>query len=354
MPNINIPDISEFQGNVDWNNLDADIAIVRLCYGDLAVDKHADVNIEGARKRCVARGWYCYLVAGRDPVAQANTFIRILLAHGGLKPNEFVVVDDEESNGANEVARTNAFLQRCDAALGETDAQDWWYSGLNFSIAHNMQAAKGHRWIAAYSSREPTASHDLWQFTSSATLRGITGKVDMSVYHGTVNDFIKLIGGTSTQTLMDSSSTGGTMVILRSPWPTNPGRLDIVAVDGNGHCVHTWSDGGAGGLDNIQKWEDWGLLPNNEPIVPGTLSATWDNLSRICVVAADKFGNAYFKVIRGSDGGYDQDWSQINAWVSVPGVGQPGPAGPSYDDTDVRNRLSILEAIRDKLKAAIS
>lgn len=197
MTDLLIPDVSEFQGVIDWPHLGTDVAIVRLCYGDLHVDTYADSNIVGARSRCAARGWYAYLIGGRDPAPQADVFCRVLLAHGGLQTAEFVVVDDEEGSG-DQSGRANAFLARCDTVL-RTDRpgqQDWWYSGLNFALTHNLPAARGHRWVAAYQAGEPASvAHDLWQFTDAANVTGIRGPVDCSVFHGPVGDFLALIGG---------------------------------------------------------------------------------------------------------------------------------------------------------------
>lgn len=199
MPDLNIPDVSEFQGIIDWPNFGAEAVIVRINYGNAKVDDQADRNIDGARQRCRVRGWYTYLIAGDDPVVDADVLARVIKAHGGLQPNEFIVCDDEEGAG-DQSSRVDSFLNEVDAQLKATDAEDFWYSGLNFSIAHNLSAAKGHRWIAAYGQGEPTVSHDLWQFTDAGSVAGVSGNVDMSVFHGDIDQLIALIGGTPVST----------------------------------------------------------------------------------------------------------------------------------------------------------
>jgi GH25 family lysozyme M1 (1,4-beta-N-acetylmuramidase) len=264
---LTLPDISEFQGVVDWPNFGSQVAIVRLCYGDLHVDKQADTNIDGARSKCVACGWYCYLVAGRDPVVQANMFCRILQAHGGLKPNEFVVVDDEESTGANEAQRITAFLDRCDAALNEKAAQDWWYSGLNFSIAHNLAAARGHRWIAAYNASEPTTAHDLWQFTSSGSMAGVAGHVDLSIYHGTIEDFMSLIGGATNDVLTDGLKVGLSHIAIKAMLnqrPTSKSLFDF---------VNTLNPDGSNYGDLVQQFDNLSDNPDVVHLQPENLLA---------------------------------------------------------------------------------
>lgn len=193
MADLIIADVSEFQV-VDWPNYGSDAVICRINYGDSKVDTEADRNIDGARSRCKVRGWYTYLIGAQDPVAQADVLVRVLNAHGGLQPNEFVVCDDEEGSG-DQSSRVTQFLNEVDSQLKASDNADWWYSGLNFSIAHNMDAAKGRRWIAAYQPGEPIVAHDLWQFTSSGSIAGVAGPVDLSVWHGDIDSLIQFIGG---------------------------------------------------------------------------------------------------------------------------------------------------------------
>lgn len=202
MPDLVIPDDSQFQGTINWPTLADHLrrtyggaaAITRVNYGAVAVDTFADRNIDGARAAGFdVLGWYCYLRAGDDPVAAANVFGRVLQAHGGLRPNEFVDCDDEEGSG-DQAGRVNAFLDRVDAILREKPEQDAWYSGLNFAVVHNLAAARGHRWIAAYGAPEPSAPHDLWQFTDAMAFPGISGPCDASVFHGSIDDLRRLIG----------------------------------------------------------------------------------------------------------------------------------------------------------------
>jgi GH25 family lysozyme M1 (1,4-beta-N-acetylmuramidase) len=203
MPDLVIVDVSEFQPGIDHAALVAGlraqyggaVAICRVNYGTGHVDGQIDRNIDGFRAAGAdALGLYCYLVAGQDPVAQAEMFARVVLAHAGLRANEFVVCDDEEGAG-DQSGRVDAFLDRCDASLRESAGQDAWYSGLSFSITHNLPAARGHRWVAAYGAPEPSAPHDLWQFTDRQSLPGIAGPCDASVFHGSIADFLALIGG---------------------------------------------------------------------------------------------------------------------------------------------------------------
>lgn len=218
MAELRVPDVSEFQQAVNWPQLVAYLrstyggaaAIIRLCYGDLHVDGWADRNIEGARAAGADwLAWYLYLVGGRAPAPQAATLGRILLAHGGLRPGECVVIDDEEGAG-DQSGRVDEALAEFDAQLKTPNpaGEDWWYSGLDFALTHDLAAARGRRIIAAYQASEPAAiAHDLWQFTDRASLPGIAGPVDCSVFHGSITDLIQLTGGADMATIDDVLTT---------------------------------------------------------------------------------------------------------------------------------------------------
>jgi hypothetical protein len=206
-----IPDVSEWQGRIDHRALVAGLRavyggaaiIVRINFGTVKVDLLADLNIDGLRAAGAdVLGWYCYLLAKDDPIAAAVIFCRVLQAHGGLRAGEFVVCDDEEGTG-DQSGRVDAFLAACDSILRVPDpsGQDWWYSDLNFAAIHNLAAARGRRWIAAYGQGEPTVPHDLWQFTDAQQFAGISGPCDASVFHGSISDLRSLIGGLDMATL---------------------------------------------------------------------------------------------------------------------------------------------------------
>jgi hypothetical protein len=231
-----IPDVSEWQGPIDHRVLvdglratyGGAVIIVRINFGTVKVDLLADINIDGLRTAGAdALGWYCYLLAEDDPVAAARILCRVLQAHGGLRVGEIIVVDDEEGVG-DQSGRVDAFLSACDEVLQipNPSGEDWWYSGLNFAVVHNLAVARGRRWLAAYGQGEPTVPHDLWQFTDTQQFAGISGPCDASVFHGSISDFRSLIGGLDMATLdqiwvqLDPSTTGfaGTVLNGNSPW----------------------------------------------------------------------------------------------------------------------------------------
>lgn len=343
MADLIIADVSEFQ-DVNWPAYGSDAVICRINYGNTSVDKKADINIDGARSRCKARGWYTYLIQNQDPVAQADVLVRVLQAHGGLRPNEFIVCDDEEGTG-DQSSRVTAFLNEVDRLLNVNDAANWWYSGLTFATTHNMDAAKGHRWIAAYGQGEPTASHDLWQYTSSGSMAGISGNVDLSVFHGDINQFISFVGG-------NIPVTGGTTMGALSFRPGGPNdRWDWVFtisnpnVNGGISLGHAWGDS-ISGLPNGTivagsgvGYQDCGAptLPDGVSLVPGTAEISWDaggNWDLVIVQASDgSWWMFYGDLAAVSTSGWQRAFNYNSLVPATKGatgaVGPAGPAGPA-------------------------
>lgn len=188
-------DVSEYQGAVDWAAYAAGgypAAVARVSYGTTHVDLQADRNIDGMRASLPCRGFYGYLVASEDPAAQAAVFCRVLAAHGGLKPGEFVAVDVEEGSG-NQEPRAAAWLAAVNQTLHVTAQQDVEYSGLDFVATHGGWVPGVTRWVAAYQTVEPQVDQTLWQCTDAHSFPGITGLCDASVFNGTVDDLLALV-----------------------------------------------------------------------------------------------------------------------------------------------------------------
>jgi GH25 family lysozyme M1 (1,4-beta-N-acetylmuramidase) len=99
---LHLPDVSEYQSNVDWAKVKAKnggAAIIRALYGANHVDKawyngarRADAHAKGIR----ALGIYQYLVKDQDAVQQAQKFVDLV---GSLRPGGFAIVDVEEGDG---------------------------------------------------------------------------------------------------------------------------------------------------------------------------------------------------------------------------------------------------------------
>jgi hypothetical protein len=178
---IHLPDVSEFQPNVDWakvNKSNGGAAIIRAAYGTSHLD-HAWYG--GARRKDFwshggkVLGIYQYLVADQDPVAQARALRKIV---GKLQPGEFLVCDLEEGGG-DQAHRFHAWADELSDLVYPGYQGHWLYSSSYFFQAHGLMPiahSKTHTWVAAYGSIEPSVPHSLWQYTSTGVVPGTPGQ----------------------------------------------------------------------------------------------------------------------------------------------------------------------------------
>lgn len=192
MSDLIIPDVSEFQGSIDWPTLVSSgypVVIIRAHNGWRAdnfwAQNRANAHAAGVR----GLGLYQYVVAGADAAQQANAFCDLV---GALKPGEWPICDLEEGSG-DQSARAHAWYTVVAARLNDAAGEEL-YSGEYFYNAHQLSQAGFKRiWLAAYGSGEPSEAHELWQFTDSRSFPGVPGTNDASVFHGSVDQLLALI-----------------------------------------------------------------------------------------------------------------------------------------------------------------
>lgn len=190
MTGLFLPDISEFQGTVNWHTLVSSgypVAIIRAHNGSRA-DYYWSANRSGAHAAGIqGLGIYQYLQASRDAAAQANALCDLI---GTLRPGEWAICDLEEGTG-DQSARAHAWYSTVAGRLHNASSEEL-YSGDYFYGAHHLSAAGFSRiWLAAYSSTEPSAVHELWQFTDARHFPGVSGSNDASIFHGTVAQLLE-------------------------------------------------------------------------------------------------------------------------------------------------------------------
>jgi hypothetical protein len=198
MPDLLLPDVSEFQ-TVDFGVFSGPI-IVRAHNSNRA-DNHWPQHAAGASKQ---PWWavYQYLTAGADPAAAAHALLATI---GSYRPNA-TILDLEEGSG-DQQARQHAWL----SVMAGDPAVDWTYSGDYFARAHNLDNVE---WVAAYQSREPTTAHNLWQFSDAHTFPGI-GACDASIFHGSLDDLLRLTGNAPAPTPQPAPEVDDMVRIMR-------------------------------------------------------------------------------------------------------------------------------------------
>lgn len=164
--------------------------------GGAGVDARFEANYAGATANGVASAFYHLFRTDSDPVTQARHLIRTVEGGEETRFGEFYAVDVERVAGqptltqAEYASRLRAFLEYLKQ---ETSTPIWIYTspGEWAALVGNEQSAwfaQFGLWNAAYTTAPepllPTpwkgAGYKLWQFTSSGSVKGISGRVDMN------------------------------------------------------------------------------------------------------------------------------------------------------------------------------
>ncbi|AYM02431.1 GH25 family lysozyme [Levilactobacillus yiduensis] len=183
-----VADVSQYQGNINWTKASKDLkyAIIRVQHGSKGdagymVDSKRNVNANGAYKAGVPFGQYMFaeFTSVKDARQEAKDFYKRSNAH-----TKFFALDEEKrmpSATKSEQTYVNAWLKTMRSL---TDKPLIMYAGEYYANSHKLDFSKfDGSWIAKYSSTKPKVagtSIDLWQYTSTGRVSGISGNVDLN------------------------------------------------------------------------------------------------------------------------------------------------------------------------------
>lgn len=191
-------DISHHQKIIDWEHLvenePIDFAFVKATEGGDFVDSLFCRNWAALHKHGIRRGAYHFFRAYGCGLDQANHFLSLV----DMKPGDIVpVLDIEVTDGIDAsiwVEEAQIWLQTVEQQLG---VKPIIYSNLHFFDRYLAGHFDGYPiWIARYSDERPRLSHghswDIWQYTNEGCMEGISKKVDLNVFPGTLAMFERL------------------------------------------------------------------------------------------------------------------------------------------------------------------
>ena len=188
-------DVSKFQGEIDWEKAKAagiDFAIIRCGYrgygsGALVEDSTYRANIRGAINAGLKVGVYFYSQATNEAEAVEEASMVLSLVSGYSLPLG-VYYDTESVGGGRANALSAAERTACAVAFCETirsagysagvySYASWFYTALNFA-----NISKYNIWIAQYrDTLSFSYKHNIWQYTGSGSVKGISKPVDMNI-----------------------------------------------------------------------------------------------------------------------------------------------------------------------------
>lgn len=179
-------DVSDWQGQIDWAKVKADGvvgAIIRYADGT-TLDKRFQENMLNAKKAGLHIGSYIFSRAKTKAEAEKEAE-RIFEAVRGYEIDMPLYIDLEVSSlskYANTVAQ--AFINKIKALGGKPGVYanlNWWNNYLTKTVELPFAM-----WLAQYNDTmdyKPSSYVGMWQYSSSGSVNGISGKVDMDTLY---------------------------------------------------------------------------------------------------------------------------------------------------------------------------
>lgn len=182
-----IIDVSTWQGNIDWSKVKADGvqgAIIRAGFGNVASqkDNKFERNYTNAKAVGMPIGayWYSYATSVADAKKEAEVCLSILKG----KQFEYPIyydLEDRSMTGCGKSVLTQIATTFCETLenagyyVGIYSNPNW----LNNYLDYNT-VKKYTLWLAHWGVSEPSYKCGLWQYSSSGSVSGISGRVDMN------------------------------------------------------------------------------------------------------------------------------------------------------------------------------
>lgn len=195
-------DVSRWQGSIDWSAVKADgidYAIIRAGYrgsgtGVLAEDPTFARNIHGAYNAGIDVGVYYFSQAISVEEAQEEAYaVLTLIRREGVPITYPVIIDLEDTwydgstpgraNGNSPELRTQIASAFC-SVIASAGYKPMVYGSKSY--LQNRFAGHGsyNVWVAHYADMPRTnysGSYQMWQYTSTGHVAGISGNVDMNI-----------------------------------------------------------------------------------------------------------------------------------------------------------------------------
>jgi lysozyme len=198
-------DVSEYQGEIDWQAVaDSGVSFcfVKCSEGAESGDPMFASNWAAMKSVGIIRSAYHFFVASKDPVVQANNFLRRtqkVWENSDLPP----VLDLEKTyflNPSSVIDRAQIWLNTVEKALGRKPIlytfPNFWHEGLG-----DIQRLSNYPlWIAHYETDTPwiPGGWKDWafhQYSESGSTPGIEGDCDLNNFKGNLDDLQKLVKG---------------------------------------------------------------------------------------------------------------------------------------------------------------
>lgn len=206
-------DVSSHNGTINWAQVKAagiGYAIIRAGYGD-NVTSQDDTQFLNNVNGCIANGipYAVYLYSYATNLTGTSASIDSEIAHvkrliSGKNPFAvYIDMEDSSTQYLGKATLTSFATRFCDSMIasgykaGVYANKNWFTNYLDASALYN----KGYSiWVAEYNSTctYTTTPYDMWQYTSSGSVSGISTSVDKDYMYNDIRN-----GGTTTPTTIN-------------------------------------------------------------------------------------------------------------------------------------------------------
>ena len=200
-------DVSEFQGNIDWNKVKADgieFAILKLGniydYDENYLDSKFEENYKNAKAQGIKVGAYIYNYCNAvDTLKKGLKWAFEKLGNKKLDLPIYLDMEDKDIQGETKASLTeqcNEFAKYVEskgyrAGAGVYANVNWLKNELNPNDFDKDISV----WVAQYYKEcQYTGKYDIWQYASNGKVSGISGNCDMNYLYN--EDIIKESGST--------------------------------------------------------------------------------------------------------------------------------------------------------------
>lgn len=178
-------DVSEYQGTIDWQKLNADFVMIRAGYGkDISQkDKCFERNYKGCKEYNIPCGayWYSYATTVQEAKLEAAVCLEVLKG----KQFEYPIFLDIEEERQYRLGMA-AFSELITTFLEALENAGYFAGVYSSKTILETYASEDIRkrytvWVAHYGVSKTTYSGDygMWQKSSTGKITGINGNVDL-------------------------------------------------------------------------------------------------------------------------------------------------------------------------------
>lgn len=212
-------DVSKYQGDINFKKVkDAGVefVIIRIGYGryESQKDEKFEANYEGFKNQNLPIGvyLYSYAMSTSDAKKEAEVVLKWL---NGRELNLPVYYDIEDKSQINLGKKT--LTSMCEFFCDTIEKAGYWagvYTNKYFFTTYLDYEKLGEKytcWVAQYNDTNTyRGKYDMWQYTSSGKVNGITGNVDMDILY---RDIFDNRGEENEINLPDLSGYNGTSIV---------------------------------------------------------------------------------------------------------------------------------------------